>query len=95
MKKKNTNNNVAYMFFNCDEWKGTASMNPLYNNVIYRKRAGRRALWNKVKEEYEAGAICVGDDEELKAVREHILEGNPMDANNLLIYGFILELDEV
>lgn len=107
MEKKNTNNNVAYMFFNCDEWKGTASMNPVYNAVVYRKRAGRRALWNKIKEEYEAGRIRVGyfnktmvgetNDVEakLKEIREYVLEGDPMDANDLLTYGFILEAAEV
>lgn len=98
MSKKN---NVAYMFFNCDEWKGTASMNPLHNNIIYRKRAGRRALWQKIKDEHATGNIIIGDYDNvdnmiqsLKQVRDYILNGNPADANNLITYGCILEVEE-
>ena len=37
--------NENYMYLHCDEWESRASMNPCYDNRMYRKRAGRRAMW--------------------------------------------------
>lgn len=84
----------CYMFFNCDEQKSAASMNVKYNNVVYRCRDGRRALWKKIKEEVAAGRIFI-DEQLLSIVRIHILEGNPEDINDLILYGNIVKLDEI
>ena len=87
-------NKSCYMFFNCDEQKSATSMNVKYNNVVYRCRNGRRALWKKIKEEIAAGRIFV--DEQLRStVRVHILEGNPEDINDFILYGNIVKLNEI
>ena len=84
----------CYMFFNCDKQKSDSSMNVRYNNVVYRCRDGRRALWKKIKEEIAAGRIFV--DEQLRStVRVHILEGNPEDINDFILYGNIVKLNEI
>ena len=36
-------NGVSYMFFNCDEHASSASMNPICNCIVYRKKAGKKA----------------------------------------------------
>lgn len=84
----------CYMFFNCDEWESDASMNVRYNDVVYRNRDGRRALWKKVKEEYEDGAVLI-DEENLSSVRSIILNGYPPQANDMMTYGHIEELEFV
>lgn len=84
----------CYMFFNCDEQKSDSSMNVRYNNVVYRCRDGRRALWKKIKEELAAGRIFI-DDYHLSTVRIHILEGNPEDINDCILYGNIVRLEEI
>lgn len=68
-------------------------MNPCYDNHIYRKRAGRRAMWNAVKDDIENDIVEV-DEENLPKVRETILKGNPEDANPYILYAHILSLEE-
>lgn len=84
----------CYMFFNCDEYKSDASMNVRYNNVVYRCRDGRRALWKKIKEELAAGHIFI-DERLLSTVRVHVLEGNPENINDFILYGNIVKLEEI
>ena len=84
----------CYMFFNCDEHKSDSSMNVKYNNIVYRRRNGRRALWKKIKEELAAGFIFI-DEQHLSTVRIHILEGNPEDINDFILYGIIVKLEEI
>lgn len=83
--------NYEYMFFNCDEWKSYASMNPGYNDTVYRKREGRRALWRHIKAQVEDGSIEI-DEAMMPIVRNHILNGNPCDASDYITYGTILAL---
>lgn len=93
MSQDENQSNIMWMFFNCDEHKNYASMNPIYNAVVYRKRAGRRALWKKIKSELESKAIEIPENN-LDDVRKAILEGNPMSANIHITYGYIAEMEE-
>lgn len=86
-------NDISWMFLNCDEWVSTKSMNPVYNAVVYRKRAGRRALWRKIKAELKNEIIII-EDRDMPKVRKAILEGDPLEANEYMTYGFILALEE-
>lgn len=83
----------SYVFFNCDEWNSYQSMNPEYNNAVYRRRDGRRALWKKIKEELAEGNIEINESD-LKKVREEILEGDPAEANPYIKYGCIIAMEE-
>ena len=84
---------VMWMFFNCDENVSWGSMNPLYNSTVYRKRAGRRALWKKIKDEVAAGNVIISEDK-MSDVRQAIIGGDPLVANEFMKYGFIVALDE-
>ena len=84
---------VMWMFFNCDENVSWGSMNPLYNSTVYRKRTGRRALWKKIKDEVAAGNIIISEDK-MSDVRQAIIGGDPLVANEFMKYGFIVALDE-
>ena len=82
-----------YMFFNCDGDKSPKSKNVSYNNVVYRDTKGsRKALWEKVQAEVEAGNVHV-EDGNLSAVKVAILEGNPANASQYLQYGDIVVLE--
>ena len=86
--------NAIWMFFNCDKEMSTASMNPLYNTEVYRKkRHGRRALWKKIKSEIADEKIIVNKDD-MHDIREAIINGDPVDANEYMTYGLIVELTE-
>ena len=84
----------CWMFFNCDAWNSTQSMNPSYNDTVYRNRDGRRALWRKVLKEREDGNIEISDVN-MPIVHDIILEGEPEEASNYLTYGCILKMEEV
>lgn len=84
---------VMWMFFNCDENVSWSSMNPLYNSIVYRKRTGRRALWRKIKDEVAAGNVIIAE-EKMSDVRNAIIGGDPLVANEFMKYGFIVALDE-
>ena len=86
-------NNVSWMFFNCDEWTTWASMNPLYNCYVYRKRAGRRALWRKIKKQVKEENILI-DTKDMLKVRNEILFGNAINATDYMTYGAIIDLKE-
>ena len=83
----------TYVFFNCDEHGSSESMNPLYNSCAYRRRAGRRALWRKIKEQIESKTIKVAR-ESIPAVRNAVLEGDPVDANSFMTYGKVVSFQE-
>lgn len=89
----NKNSNVVWIFFNCDQYRSTTSMNPFYNRTVYRKRDGRRLLWKKIKNECDKNRIIVPEDK-MSDIRSMILEGNPEDANAYIQYGYIVEMLE-
>lgn len=93
MNMDNVNKGKVWIFFNCDEDKSWATMNPSYNNVIYRKREGRRLLWRKIKADYENNKIQISVDK-MSEIRNDILAGRPTDANKYIKYGFIAEMLE-
>lgn len=77
----------AYIFFNCDASKATASMNIRFNDEVYRDYpAGRKALLAKVEAELAAGNIKIAD---LGAVKKAILEGQPGEASAMMEFGCI------
>ena len=82
-----------YMYLHCDVGDRWASMNPCYDNRIYRKRAGRRAMWRALKDDIENNIVVV-NDERLSDIRKAILYGNPEDANEHIVYAHILRLEE-
>lgn len=82
-----------YMYLHCDEYKSHASMNASHENIIYRKRAGRRAMWKEIKDDIKKDFISVSP-ENIPKIREYILNGNPEDANDYITYAFILQLEE-
>ena len=92
-EKDNMDYDVMWMFFNCDEDVNWSSMNPFYNSTVYRKRTGRRALWRKIKDEVAAGNIIIAE-EKMNDVRQAIIGGDPLVANECMKYGFIIALDE-
>ena len=91
-KMTDTQNEKAWMFFNCDNNFNWQSMNPTYNHIVYRKREGRRLLWKKIKTEAEAGRIQLNESY-MTETRHMILEENPVDANTYINFGRILEID--
>lgn len=92
-KKTKSMMNENYMYLHCDAWESHASMNPCYDNRVYRKRAGRRAMWKALKQDIEDNVVEV-DQKRLPDIREAILEGNPEDANEYILYAHILNLEE-
>lgn len=85
MKEKN-----AFIFFNCDEEKSQKSMNVFYNKEIFRNlKVSRKALFAKIEEELAAGRIHA-KEEDIPAIRDAILNGNPTDASAYIQYGTIL-----
>lgn len=86
----------AYQFFNCDEAKTIASMNPYYNSTIFRDyKASRNQLWKTVKEAIYVNKQVVVDNEKMEEVKEAILNGNPTDVNDILKYGIIVAYEIV
>ncbi len=85
MKEKN-----AFIFFNCDEEKSQKSMNVFYNKEIFRDlKVSRKALFAKIEEELASGRIHA-KEEDIPAIRDAILNGNPTDASSYIQYGTIL-----
>jgi len=81
----------AFQFYNCDELKTIATMNPYYNSEIFRDFKGsRQLLWKKIKNEVFVNKTVEIDNEHMATVKEMILKGNPADANDYLKYGIIV-----
>ena len=64
----------AFIFFNCDEEKSQKSMN---------------VFFAKIEEELASGRIHA-KEEDIPAIRDAILNGNPTDASSYIQYGTIL-----
>lgn len=86
----------AFQFFNCDEIKTIASMNPYYNTKIYRDyKSSRQALWMTVKTAVLVNKQVEIDKANMAIVKDLILNGNPSDANDYMKYGIIVAYDIV
>ena len=83
----------AFVFFNCDEGKSEASMNIFYNHAVYKdSKTSRKSLLKKVKEEIDLKRVQV-DEGNLEKLENLILEGDPVEAGNLIRFGAIKALD--
>ena len=81
----------VYLFFNCNENKEFHSMNVLHNHEAYsNSSSGRKALWEKICKETEANRINLFD---VDAIKEAIIKGNPQDANEYILYGYIQKME--
>ena len=84
---------AAYMFFNCDGEKSPKSKNVSYNNAVYRDlKTSRKALWDKIQEEIDAGNVHV-EEANLEIAKNAVLEGNPTDASQYLQYGDVVSVE--
>ena len=83
----------AFVFFNCDEGKSEASMNIFYNHAVYKDgKTSRKALLKKIKEEIDLKRVQV-DEGNWATVENLVLEGDPVEAGNLIRFGTIKALD--
>ncbi len=85
---------LGFIFFNCNEEKNQNTMNIFYENnrVVYREtKASRKALWEKVQSEITAERISI-DKQNIDAVKDLILEGNPTDASQYIHCGTIISI---
>lgn len=83
----------AYMFYNCDLEKTTASMNPLYNTEVFSStKAGRKALVKKLQSEIKKGSVKLIDGISMDTVERIILEDNPKEVTASLVFGAVLEV---
>lgn len=85
--------NKVFVFFNCDENKNESSMNIFYNHAVFKDtKTSRKALWKKIKEENLADRVKI-EPENLKDVETIILDGDPEEASNFIMFGAIKSLD--
>ena len=85
--------NKVFVFFNCDEHKNESSMNIFYNHAVFKDtKTSRKALLKKIKEENLADRIKISN-ENFKDVETIILEGDPVEASNFIMFGAIKSLD--
>ena len=83
----------AFVFFNCDEGKSEASMNIFYNHAIYKDgKTSRKALFKKIQEELDLKRVQI-DEGNMEKVENLILEGDPVEAGNLIRFGAIKSFD--
>ena len=83
----------AFIFFNCDADKSQASMNIFYNREIFKdNKASRKNLWKRVWEEYGAERIHIAA-KDLNTVKHAIIEGDPLEASNYILFGAIRAFD--
>ena len=83
----------AFIFFNCDADKNQASMNIFYNREIFKdNKASRKNLWKRVWEEYGAERIQIAA-KDLNTVKLAIIEGDPVEASNYILFGAIRAFD--
>ncbi|MBR6012163.1 MAG: hypothetical protein IK062_00095 [Selenomonadaceae bacterium] len=84
---------VAFVFFNCDEYKSENSMNIFYNHTVFKNMKGsRKALLKKVKDEAEEKRIQIAS-ENFSKVEKLILEGDPAEASQYIQFGAIKAFD--
>ena len=83
----------AFIFFNCNAEKSEASMNIFYNRAVYKDtKTSRKNLWKKIREEYGAERIQIAA-ENLPAVENAILEGDPVEAGKFIQFVAIYAVD--
>ena len=86
----------AFQFYNCDELKTIATMNPYYNTTIYRDlKTSRQLLWKDIKTAVLINKSVQIDSANMELVKDMILNGNPSDANDLMKYGIIVAYEIV
>lgn len=86
----------AFQFYNCDELKTIATMNPYYNTTIYRDyKTSRQLLWKDIKTAVLINKAVEIDIENMAIVKDLILNGNPSDANDYMKYGVIVSYEIV
>ena len=86
----------AFQFYNCDELKTIATMNPYYNATIYRDlKTSRQLLWKDIKTAVLINKSVQIDNANMELVKDMILNGNPSDANDLMKYGIIVAYEIV
>ena len=92
-KKKTSNSKKAFVFFNCDGNKSEQSMNIFYNHIVYKDtQASRKLLWSKIQNERKENRIQISDDN-LAEVKRLILEDDPVQAGNYIMFGAIKVVD--
>lgn len=91
-KAKRAAGDTAWIFFNCDEHKTWQSMNPSYNDTIYDGERGRKLLWAQIEYELNNKAIII-EKNNIEDVKHAILEGDPLEANDYITYGYIAEME--
>ena len=81
----------TYLFLHCDVWKSYKSMNPVEIDVIFRDtKTSRIALWHTIKAAINDKEVEV-DSNDLAKVRDYVINGNPVDANDFINYGVIIK----
>ena len=92
-KKKGTNTKRAFIFFNCDADKSEQSMNIFYNHIVYKDtQASRKLLWSKLQNERKENRIQISDDN-LAEVKRLVMEDDPVQAINYIMFGGINVVD--
>ena len=92
-KKKGTNTKRAFIFFNCDADKSEQSMNIFYNHIVYKDtQASRNLLWSKLQNERKENRIQISDDN-LAEVKRLVMEDDPVQASNYIMFGAIKVVD--
>ena len=83
----------VFVFFNCDENKSEESMNIFYNHEVFKDtKTSRKALWQKIKEEYLADRIQIAQ-ENFPEVETLVTVGDPDEATRYIRFGAIKTLD--
>ena len=92
-KKKTSTSKKAFVFFNCDGNKSEQSMNIFYNHIVYKDtQASRKLLWSKIQNERKENRIQISEDN-LAEVKRLILEDDPVQAGDYIMFGAIKALD--
>lgn len=85
----------AWQYFNCDLHNSSSSMNPLINYVVFLdNKIGRKKLYELIENEYFTNSIeLFGSEYDLEIIKKDIIEGNPLNANDYIQYGCILQVE--
>ena len=68
-------------------------MNIFYNHIVYKDtQASRKLLWSKIQNERKENRIQISDDN-LAEVKRLILEDDPVQAGNYMMFGAIKVVD--
>ena len=81
----------CFQLYLCDERCSPQSMCPDNASPLFPdNRRGRKALLRFILQQWQDGAFEIAEGES-NTLEQHILNGNPVDANALLICAVILE----